>query len=559
MHLSSLNRPCYIHEGGSRIDIFSLPPPPPPQPQEVKILIGQQNLGSKIITYSTVLGRGAFASVYRAKCDELPCAAKILHAIFDDVRTVESHFYQEFQFLKSVHHPNIVQCFGLCQEPTTNRPALLMELMDQSLTNFLESSTVPLSHSVQFRLCHDISLAIAYLHSLKIIHRALSSNNVLLLGPGVKAKVSDFGMSRMIGITEHEDGDTPTMTTGPTAYMPQEALGENPRYTEKLDIFSFGVLVIEILTRRSPDTLPCQKEEESAFSPSIVPVEETECHKDHISLVDKTNPLLDIAIECLSLKMENRPLAKEVCHVIEVLKKSEFDEASVPDNGCSSVPGWKERELRLEEEIAGLKVQLGHSYGAEKMRSEEKFREAEDRFMRAEEESEERLRKAEERARRAEERADDKVREVKERTRRLEEEAEENLREADERARRAEERTRRAEERTRTAEEKTRGAAERAEENWEAAGNPEDETGGGRFRERDEGARAKERVENKSALEVDERAEEAQEGDRYVHQTCDDVDSELVLQGDEVARSMPGECTYMTFWIAKGESPVHSI
>ena len=303
-----------------------------------------------------MLGRGAFASVYRAKCDELPCAAKILHTIFSaHVQTVEARFFQEFEFLKSIHHPNIVQCLGLCQEPTTNRPALLMELMDQSLTNFLESSTVPLSHGVQFRLCHDISLAIAYLHSLKIIHRALSSNNVLLLGPGVKAKVSDFGMSRMIGITEHKYTTPLTMATGTTAYIPQEALGENPKYSEKLDVFSFGVLVIEIMTRCFPDPSPRKKEVVSPSGTIIVPVEETECRKDHISMIDKTNPLLDIAIECLSLKMENRPSAKKICHVIEVLKKSEFDE---PDNGSSSVPEWKERELHLEAEIIGLKIRL---------------------------------------------------------------------------------------------------------------------------------------------------------------------------------------------------------
>ena len=172
---------------------------------DVKALVGQQDLKDKVITYSSgaELGHGAFAAVYRAKCDELPCAAKILYSIFrgdPGVEALKERFYLECEYLKNIQHPNIVQYLGVCQEPSTREPVLLMELMDESLTHFLEASVVPLSREVQLRLCRDVALALAHLHSIKIIHRDLSSNNVLLIGPGSRAKVSDFGMSRSPGV-----------------------------------------------------------------------------------------------------------------------------------------------------------------------------------------------------------------------------------------------------------------------------------------------------------------------------------------------------------------------
>ena len=106
-------------------------------------------------------------------------------------------FEQECQFLSGVRHPNIVQYLGVSRDPESGLPVLLMELMDSSLTRFLEQSEEPLHFHIQLNLCHDIALALTYLHSNGIIHRDLSSNNVLLIGSGNRAKVTDFGMSKL--------------------------------------------------------------------------------------------------------------------------------------------------------------------------------------------------------------------------------------------------------------------------------------------------------------------------------------------------------------------------
>ena len=76
--------------------------------------------------------------------------------------------------------------------PTHRLPVLLMELCDQSLTTFLERSPGPLSYHIQINICHDIALALVYLHSNGLIHRDLTGNNVLMIA-GTRAKITDFG------------------------------------------------------------------------------------------------------------------------------------------------------------------------------------------------------------------------------------------------------------------------------------------------------------------------------------------------------------------------------
>ena len=142
---------------------------------------------------SETLGTGSNGAVCKAKCDELICAAKLLHPVLFEMqpqapepgkehRQPFRRFELECRFLSRINHPNIVQYLGTYRDPDTNAPLLLMELMDKSLTHFLESSPGPIPYHVQVNLCYDIAQALAFLHSNGIIHRDLSSNNVLLLG-----------------------------------------------------------------------------------------------------------------------------------------------------------------------------------------------------------------------------------------------------------------------------------------------------------------------------------------------------------------------------------------
>ena len=139
------------------------------------------------------LGIESYGKVCKAKCDDL-CAAKLIHeTLFDPTaqqliapqrehRLPMRRFEQECEFLSTIRHPNIIQYLGIYRDPDTGLPALLMELMDDSLTHLLESSPQLIPYHIQVNICHDITLTLSFLHTNNIIHRDISSNNVLLIG-----------------------------------------------------------------------------------------------------------------------------------------------------------------------------------------------------------------------------------------------------------------------------------------------------------------------------------------------------------------------------------------
>ena len=309
-------------------------------------------------------------------CDDLPCAGKILHpTLFQSndpgAMTLMIQFQQECNFLGAIRHPNIVQYLGSYQDPDTQLPVLLMELMDESLTQFLERCQEPLPYHTQVYICHDIALALAYLHSNDIVHRDLSSNNVLLIGAGNRAKVTDFGMAKLF------DANRSTMTPqsmcpGTLPYMSPEALDDPPVYTKKLDTFSFGVLGIQIITRQFPDPGPRMKKvRDPRFPVGIqVPVLETERRKSHIDLIDPTHPLLSIATNCLNYNEEDRPSAQELCHRLAGLKQAPQYGDSVQQAQESHGAVHGERQIKeqqgeedFHEQIQVLQQQLHVSYG----------------------------------------------------------------------------------------------------------------------------------------------------------------------------------------------------
>ena len=252
---------------------------------------------------SESLGSGSYGGVCKAKCDGLLCAAKIMHPTLFDLRGpgTESYlhrFREECHLLSLARHPNVVQYLSTYYDPDTRLPVLLMELCDESLTAFLERSPGPLSYHIQLNICHDITLALVYLHSNGLIHRDLTGNNVLMIA-GTRAKITDFGMSKLATVNPRMTALT--MCPGNLLYMPPEALDEAKTYTAKLDIFSFGVIVIQILTRQFPNpTDRFRTAYVAEFDEELRHVvSETERREAHLRLIPDTHSLKPLALQCL--------------------------------------------------------------------------------------------------------------------------------------------------------------------------------------------------------------------------------------------------------------------
>ena len=276
------------------------------------------------------LGVGSYEAVYRDKCDQLVCAAKVLHPILFHTRDPSAYriverFQREVEFLSGLKHPNIIQYLGSCVDPETRLPILFMELMDESLTRFLErpADPPPLPLHVQVDIGLDIVQALSHLHRHDILHRDLSSNNVLLIGSR-RAKVTDFGMAKLLG---SDPRLTPTYCPGTNAYMSPEALADPPAYTSKLDIFSSGVLFIQLITRKFPNLGPrmhvVQLNDPRFPSGRVhVDVPELERRKEYLDLISPTHPLLEVALDCLKDKEGQRPMAEQLCTRLIALKES---------------------------------------------------------------------------------------------------------------------------------------------------------------------------------------------------------------------------------------------
>ena len=343
----------------------------------------RKNFGYKhvLIQPSDEIGNGSYGRVIKAKLDGLPCAAKLLHHTFftssdPHVADFIHRFKQECRILRHLKHPCIVQFLGALEDPrprSNRRPILLMELMDQSLTDFLESRQRALPYHVQVNLTYDITLALDYLHRNGIQHRDLSSNNILLTA-GTRAKLTDFGMSKMVDLNPRMSRNKQTTCPGTEVYMPPEALLDEPVYSAKIDVFSTGVLIVQIITRQfpKPTARHCSVMDSRYKNRILVPIPELERRKDDIHGVFITHPLRPIALDCIKDKEKERPTAADLCQRLVQLgstpeygdSKSQYNQQVVELPPTPSALGMRDTEIAvLEGHIEALNQEKRRSRG----------------------------------------------------------------------------------------------------------------------------------------------------------------------------------------------------
>ena len=260
----------------------------------------QLQIGDLSVQLNHSLGYGSFGTVYKASYQGTPAAAKYL---YHPVQDYES-FKHTLETLQGLTHPNLVayRAAAMCPSPQSRRgPILVMELMERNLTQFLKEAEHDIPIHLQVSLCLDVIFALAYLHSQQIVHGHLTSNNVLLVG--TTAKVADFGMSKLL--------DTQSSVTQSASYLPPEARVSHLKFSEKSDIFSLGVLVVQIVTREVPTPTPQQQ---------LASLSEVDRRQQHIKKIASTHPLRDIALQCLKDTAMQRPTAKKVVTKLNAVK-----------------------------------------------------------------------------------------------------------------------------------------------------------------------------------------------------------------------------------------------
>ena len=194
-------------------------------------------------TIGKEIGRGAWATVHETTFRGAKVAAKCLHDLINAPKTREL-FQREMEMALHCQHQNIVTFLGATLEDS---PVILMELMDANLRNAYEKGNV--KDCQVLGVLNDIASALHFLHTRPdpVIHRDVSSSNVLLKAlyyGGWLAKLGDFGTVRI-------QQQAATAGPGAMAYGAPEA-GDFTKHSAKMDVYSFGVLVLETLTKTHP-------------------------------------------------------------------------------------------------------------------------------------------------------------------------------------------------------------------------------------------------------------------------------------------------------------------
>ncbi|XP_064388827.1 probable serine/threonine-protein kinase drkD [Halichondria panicea] len=310
-----------------------------------------------------VLGAGAYGSVEEVEIPGATVAAKKLHQQLVNLgspRQVEkwvTDFVEECKLMSQLRHPHVVQFLGVSYLPGAQLPVLLMEKLQTSLDNLLETSpNIPIDFKVH--LLTGTGRGVVYLHSRTppIAHRDLSAKNILV-DNGLNAKIADLGVSRIVNIQPGRLAASMTQMPGTGVYMPPEAAQEEgvTRYNTAIDIFSFGVVSLFTLTQTFPkDLKPATYHD--PVTRRIVGRSEIERREEYImpmkTALGETHPLVQLTLACLEYVSKDRPSA------VVVLRGLEEVGTTLPQNCTQTKLELIQQVSVMEEEIQHKQAQI---------------------------------------------------------------------------------------------------------------------------------------------------------------------------------------------------------
>ncbi|XP_059292150.1 G-type lectin S-receptor-like serine/threonine-protein kinase SD2-5, partial [Lycium ferocissimum] len=195
--------------------------------------------------FTKKLGQGGFGSVFEGCLEH---GTKIAVKCLDGIGQVKKSFLAEVEAIGSIHHVNLVQLIGFCAEKSHR--LLVYEFMSNgSLEKWIYhgKQELTLDWNCRRKIIQDIAKGLAYLHEecrQKILHLDIKPPNILL-DDKHNAKLSDFGLSKLI---DWNQSQVRTTMRGTPGYLAPE--WRNGVITEKVDVYSFGIVILEILSGR---------------------------------------------------------------------------------------------------------------------------------------------------------------------------------------------------------------------------------------------------------------------------------------------------------------------
>ncbi|XP_044490166.1 integrin-linked protein kinase 1-like [Mangifera indica] len=289
---------------------FESKPVPPPLPNKCDWEIDPTELD---FSNTTTIGKGSFGEILKASWRGTPVAVKRILPSLSDDRLVVMDFRHEVNLLVKLRHPNIVQFLGAV---TDKKPLMLITeyLRGGDLHNYLkEKGSLSPSTAVNFAL--DIARGMAYLHNEPnvIIHRDLKPRNVLLVNSSADhLKVGDFGLSKLMKVQNAHDVYKMTGETGSYRYMAPEVF-KHRKYDKKVDVFSFGMILYEMLEGEPPL---------SHFEPYEAAKYVADGQRPICRAKGYTPELRNLTERCWATDMNARPSFLEILKGLEKIKET---------------------------------------------------------------------------------------------------------------------------------------------------------------------------------------------------------------------------------------------
>ncbi|CAI0410280.1 unnamed protein product [Linum tenue] len=293
----------------------------------------------EILTEEHVIGCGGFGTVYKLAMDDGNVFA--LKRIVKMNEGFDRFFERELEILGSIKHRHLVNLRGYCNSPTS-KLLIYDYLPGGSLDEVLHERSEQLDWDARLNIIVGAAKGLAYLHhdcSPRIIHRDIKSSNILLDG-NLESRVSDFGLAKLL---EDEESHITTIVAGTFGYLaPVNAIVilavtdmdfaivlnqlaeymQSGRATEKTDVYSFGVLVLEVLSGKRPtDASFIEKGLNivgwlNYLASESRQQEIVDTHCEGLQ-AESLAALLSVAIRCVSSSPEDRPTMHRVVQLLE--------------------------------------------------------------------------------------------------------------------------------------------------------------------------------------------------------------------------------------------------
>ncbi|XP_061362543.1 U-box domain-containing protein 52-like [Gastrolobium bilobum] len=281
-----------------------------------KYSIEKIEAATNFFSESLKIGEGGYGPVYKCRLDHTPVAVKVLRP---DAAQGRSQFQREVEVLSCIRHPNMVLLLGACPE----YGCLVYEHMTNGSLDdrlFCRGNSPPIPWQLRFKIAAEIGSGLLFLHQTKpepLVHRDLKPANILL-DRNYVAKISDVGLARLV---------PPSVADTVTQYCMTSAAGTfcyiDPEYQQtgmlgvKSDIYSLGIIFLQILTARPPMGLTHHVDraiEKGVFGDMLDP-------NVNDWPVEEALSLAKIGLKCAELRRKDRPdLGKEVLPELDKLR-----------------------------------------------------------------------------------------------------------------------------------------------------------------------------------------------------------------------------------------------